>query len=137
MLLLNETAVPSRTTRQTRRSRACYPRWASTELRLFRTADLAWSRSGSRSTVLGARRTCLPDCFFAIRGSPPGPHSNDGVTEGSGFAGKPGLEALPDRVNWSCNREKSTSFPVKACTFPAKIGGIRQAESSRLRHASW
>jgi hypothetical protein len=37
------------------------------ELRLFRTADLGWSRSGSRNTVLGTRRPRFSECLFAIR----------------------------------------------------------------------
>jgi hypothetical protein len=32
----------------------------------FRTADFAWSRSGSRNTVFGTRLFFFTDCFFAI-----------------------------------------------------------------------
>jgi hypothetical protein len=38
------------------------------ELRLFNTADLAWSRSGSRTTVFGVLRDRLGECFFDIGG---------------------------------------------------------------------
>ena len=41
--------------------------------------SFAWSRSGSRRTALGVGRTCLAECFLAIRGGPPGPHNDDGV----------------------------------------------------------
>jgi len=64
----------------TNSSIACrYPRWASLELRLFRTADFAWSRSGSRRTAFGVLRLRLEDCFFPIRRGPPGPQHDDGL----------------------------------------------------------
>lgn len=43
-----------------------------------RSADFAWSRLGSRNTVLGTRRLPFPHCFFAVRRGPPRPQTDDG-----------------------------------------------------------
>src|SRR5215472_15486089 len=51
----------------TNSSIACrYPRCASAEVRLFRTADFAWSKSGNRSTALGLGRVRLEVGFRNI-----------------------------------------------------------------------
>ena len=48
---------------------------ASAELRLFRTADFAWSKSGSRRTVFGLGWARF-EVFLGIVGGPPWPHND-------------------------------------------------------------
>jgi hypothetical protein len=47
------------------------PTLSIAEVKLFKTADFAWSKSGNRKTVLGAARRFLSELLFPIaRGSP-------------------------------------------------------------------
>ena len=51
---------------------ACrYPRWASAEVKLFRTADFARSKSGKRRTALGLGRVRFEVGFRDIVRGPP------------------------------------------------------------------
>jgi hypothetical protein len=51
---------------------ACrYPRWASEEVRLFKTADFAWSKSGNRRTAFGLGCVRLRECLRGIVRGPP------------------------------------------------------------------
>jgi hypothetical protein len=112
---------------------ACrYPRWASVELRLFRTANLAWSRSSSRNTVFGVRPR-FADFFFAIRGGPPGPHTDGGLGSKVRVARQPvrirGFVqgAIPLRFVVIASRRLSTGsvLILGACnkTQPARVVG--------------
>lgn len=56
----------------TNSSMACrYPRWASEEVRLFKTADFAWSKSGNRRTAFGLGCVRLRECLRGIVRGPP------------------------------------------------------------------
>jgi hypothetical protein len=47
------------------------PRWASKDVRLLRTADFAWSKSGNLNTLFGVARRFFGNRFFAIVHGPP------------------------------------------------------------------
>ena len=70
-VLLKE-SLGSEQYQSTNSSIAClYPRWASAEVRLFRTADFAWSKSGKRRTALGLGRVRFEAGFRDIVRGPP------------------------------------------------------------------
>src|SRR5262249_25025459 len=93
----------------TNSSIACrYPRWASAEVRLFRTADFACSKSGNRRTVLGLRRVRFEEGLRGIVRGPPKPRYDALLTSATlrfarhspGISGDRRAES-PDSQSWT------------------------------------
>ena len=105
-------------------SMACrYPRWASGQVRLLRTAALAWSRSGSRRIVLGTLRFFFGGRSFFMASGPPRMLTTNGTRNPPVYS----VRVRRDTPNVStCSCRIVTNHKATQCDLPScpKFKGV-------------